>query len=230
MEALKRSTMIVTMFITILSVIIFGSNRSAYANSDAESEGRVRFQTGDLRIDFASDIHFGRHEIINEDMTLYARPLLTMDENDEHIEQFVSVTDTRGTMQGWSLRVRQNGQLTSTTETQRDTLVDAELSIVGTFATRELSTTGNVTHPNPSEVPAVFEITLDASGETSSLIAQAGVGQGSQNWLMQFGVPSGQGENIVNNNLRLFIPGTTPRDPVEYTTTLTWYIIHAPGN
>jgi hypothetical protein len=219
--------MIVTMFITMLSIITVGYNDLAYANNEVETEGRVRFETGDLRIDFASDIHFGRHEIINEDMTLYARPMLT---SEAEIEQFVSVTDTRGTMQGWSLRVRQNGQLTSTTQTKRETLVDAELSIVGTFATRELTTTKNVSHPNPSEVPAVFEITLDASGETSSLIAQAGAGQGAQNWLMQFGVASGQGENTVNNNLRLYIPGTTPRDPVEYTTTLTWYIIHAPGN
>ena len=224
METLKKNTLMGTIVMTILLVMLSAFSRVAHAYF---SDGRVRFRGGDIQLDFASDIHFGRHEIINEDMTLFAQPLLTAS---DPIEQFVSVTDTRGTMQGWSLRVVQNGQLTATTETKRKTLVGAELSIVGTFATRELSTTGVVSHPNPSEVPAVFEITLDPSGETSSLIAQAGVGQGAQNWLVQFGVPDGIGENTMNNNLRLFIPGTTPRDPVEYTTTLTWYLIHAPEN
>ena len=220
MRKLKKYLKLLTVFLLLLSSFSFSKRLEVIANEE-ESEGRVRFRSGSIILDFASDIYFGTHAIVNEDRTFYAR-----EPSGEAMTHFVRIIDTRGSVEGWSLRVRQNGQLTASDASVHTDLIDAQLSIVGNLSTRKESVSGVAAAGGPE----TFSIFLDASGASSSLIAAAGSGEGAGRWLIQHGGLDEINDERINTNIRLFVPGTTPREAVVYTTTLTWYLVHGPEN
>ncbi|MBQ0138970.1 MAG: WxL domain-containing protein [Kurthia sp.] len=191
-------------------------------NPDGPNPGTA----GPLSIDYASSIDFGLNEISNEDKTYYANPQ-TYDEGTDDTANYVQVTDRRGTNAGWSLSVKQNGQFKNET-TQNKELVGSTISLVD----------GTIASPTTNAVlPTTTAAKLDPTGTASSPIVSAAKTQGSGTFASSFGeletvkITSGDEEKdvIKNTGISLEVPGNTPKDAVDYTTSLTWILTDAPG-
>ncbi|MCL2558958.1 MAG: WxL domain-containing protein [Turicibacter sp.] len=180
--------------------------------------------SGPLSIDFASTFDFGVNQITNEDMTYYALPQLVRiaDSSGEYRLEprphYVQVTDSRGSNAGWSLQVRQNGQL-SYEDTLHDTLHGAQISVTG-VTPASIST---------AAAPSTHDFILDPEGAASNVMLAA-QGEGALTWIARFGALSEVDDELRNTNVSLFVPGATPKDAVVYTTTLTWILTDVPGN
>lgn len=181
---------------------------------------------GPLSIDYASSIDFGLNEISNEDKVYYANPQTYSGDVDD-TANYVQVTDRRGTNAGWSLSVKQNGQFKNDT-TQNKELTGSKISLVA----------GTVTSPTTNAVfPTTTVAELDPTGEATSPILSAAKTQGSGTFANSFGeletvkitVADEEKDVIKNTGISLAVPGNTPKDAVDYTTSLTWILTDAPG-
>lgn len=183
---------------------------------------------GPLSIDYASSLDFGTNRISNKDQVYFARAQAYQDGREE-TPNYVQVTDNRGTNAGWTLTVTQQEQLKSTTKTLNDELTGAQITLanptVKTYAK-------NVVAPNPSD-----NITLIPG--TASLVASAKAGAGTSTWENYWGSveevdetdESGATQKAkVTKDVALAVPGSTPKDAVEYQTELLWTLTDVPGN
>ncbi|KMT63151.1 WxL domain-containing protein [Paenilisteria newyorkensis] len=64
---------------------------------------------GALRINHVSDLNFGDVTLTGQKETLHAEKVKT--KTDQELPAFINVADLRGTGEGWSLKVSQNGEL-----------------------------------------------------------------------------------------------------------------------
>lgn len=175
---------------------------------------------GPLSIDYASSLSFGSNKITNKDAVYFAEPQKLKDGTVR--ANYVQVTDTRGNNGGWTLTVKQEGQLKNETTTNEE-LTGSVLSLTGGAA---VSNTTNVV------APTVSDVILDSAGAASEVMS-AKVGQGALTWLNVFGTLEDtqvEGETVKKNKaITLSIPGTTPKDAVKYTTNLTWTLSDVPS-
>ncbi|GMC09707.1 cell surface protein [Enterococcus thailandicus] len=175
---------------------------------------------GPLSIDYASSLDFGVQKITSKDQTYFAasQKYNTLDaEGNPSTEvkegpNYVQVTDNRGTEAGWSLKVNQEGQFTSTSGKE---LTGATISFKN----------GRVVTASDSGKPVGPEtIVLNADGSQSDVMA-ASVGNGAGTYLYTWGTATTASESI-----ELSVPGSTTKYAEKYSTKLTWTLTDVPGN
>ncbi len=127
---------------------------------------------------------------------------------------FVQVTDNRGTESGWTLHVKQNGQL--------KTAEDQELK-----AAQIRLNNGTIVTPSESPKPSNFKsaITLNPNG-AESLVMSAQEGEGAGTYLMSWG----DSLSAAVDSIELEVPGSTTKYAAKYSTTFTWLLTDTPTN
>lgn len=223
--------------------VTFHSSDSETPPIDPEKPGEVVdpgpiVQTeGPLRLDFVPRLTFGAQAISTNDQTYFANAQLFNSETPARAN-YVQVTDNRGTIAGWELTVKQETQFSNST-TQNKELKGAVLSLDKQWAN---STIGQ--QFQPTIMKDAIEINQIGA---SYPIATAERGKGNGTWAIQFG-SSGENDGeatlkpmlnadgsaltdpltkkplFKNEAISLFVPGKTLKDPVKYTTVLTWTI------
>lgn len=194
---------------------------------------------GPLRLDFVPKFTFGAQMISTEDQQYYANAQLFKSDTPARAN-YIQVTDNRGELAGWQLSVRQETQFRNES-TKNKELKGAILSFDKQWANSNMSK-----EYQPTIVKDAIKI---AQMGTSYPIAIAKKGNGSGTWTIEFG-SSGSVEGIENTLIpmlnadgkpltdatvgdkpmyknqavSLFVPGKTLKDPVKYTTILTWTI------
>jgi hypothetical protein len=164
---------------------------------------------GPLSIDFASSFQFGNQKITSETMDYYAN--LQEFSSGSRGPNYVQVTDKRGTQEGWSLSVVQNGQFKTA---ENDVLEGASLSISSGKAT---SVTDMLYAPTVTEAH-----TFVPDSEVNLVNAPEGKGMGT--WIYKFGADETEGATAVKLN----VPGRSVKLAKEYRTTLTWKLKNVP--
>ena len=199
--------------------------------------------TGDLRIDFVPQLNFSNYALSDKDMTYPVNAQLFKDQTGPR-GNFVQVSDFRPGSQGWTLQVRQETQFKND-QAKNPQLNGAVISFDKSWvnSTRDLK-----------GAPIVMKeiIRLNNIGETYNL-AEAKPGTGHGIWSIAFGASdenkTGQQNTLSprllkekpvldptfdnkqvheNSAVQLSIPGATKKDPVEYSTVLTWTIAELP--
>ena len=182
---------------------------------------------GPLSIDYASSLDFGVNKITNKDEVYYARAQQFKDGR-AATPNYVQVSDNRGNNAGWTLKVKQNGQFKAT-GTLNDTLTGSEVKLVSP------TVNSNSTAVFPT---AAATIELDPAG-TESLVMSAKVDQGAGTYSDRWGTVETVKETDKDGNevdaevtkaVTLSVPGSTPKDAVKYSTSLTWSLSDVPGN
>ena len=179
---------------------------------------------GPLSIDFAPELDFAINEISYED-EIYNAKLVNVKEEEEvdsetlskrrEVPNFIQVTDKRGTNDGWTLEVKQDGQFRNESTLNKE-LKGAQISLTKTIA---VST-------STAKAPTVnSQIDLDPTG-ASSKIMSASVNSGAGTWLAVFGAEQVDAKDAIT----LSVPGVTVKDSVFYFTNLTWTLTNTPGN
>lgn len=181
--------------------------------------------SGPLSLDYASSLHFGLNKISIKDETYYANAQEFKGTiAGEYRGNYVQVTDNRGTLEGWTLRVSQGGQFTSEAAKQYKVLNGAALEF----------TQGVPDSISRDEVisPTTYNFVLDPFG-ASSIVMTAAAGTGSGTWVDYFGSAEEmtiEGKRVQKNQaVRLSVPGATPKEAVEYRTVLTWSLTDTPS-
>ncbi|AMG51549.1 WxL domain-containing protein (plasmid) [Enterococcus gallinarum] len=189
---------------------------------------------GPLTIALVPTMNFGSQVISTTDMTynmVAERQQLTGTTGDENKVPYVSmaqVDDTRGTNEGWVLNV-------SLTEfeapnTQNKILKGAHISlhdpsirysIDDPAQMPEAHATGLELMPNEAGVPVMTAAPEKGAGKST-------VEWGNHDDLAQQ-IEDGA-EVVENAAIKLFVPGSTAKDAVTYTSTLTWELGLTPGN
>lgn len=166
---------------------------------------------GPLSIDFASSFQFGPQKITTITKDYYAK--LQTFKDGTNGPNYVQVTDKRGTQEGWTLAVTQNGQF--------KTAANEELE----GATLQLANGTTASIMDDSYKPTVVaQNQLTPSVESNLMTATKGKGMGT--WLYKFGADTTEGAQSI----RLSVPGKAVKLAKEYTTTITWNLKSAPAN
>ncbi|OQO72578.1 cell surface protein [Enterococcus faecalis] len=181
---------------------------------------------GPLSLDYASSIDFGKNKITNKDEIYYAEAQYlwnkdhTVRDESSARPNYVQVTDNRGTNAGWSLYVKQDQQLYNE-QTENKELKGSQIILSEGVAVSEAE---GISRPVTSEVSLV-------PGK-SSLIMKAEKNSGAGTWIERFGTIEEvqiNGEKLLKNKaIKLFVPGATPKDAVQYKSKLLWSLINVP--
>lgn len=196
---------------------------------------------GPLSLDYASSLDFGVQKITSSNQTYQAKAqhVKYKDGTEKDVPNYAQVSDNRGTLKGWSLSVKQNGQFTS--EKSNKTLTGATINFSNANINTNSESTASVLTPN---------FTLDAAG-ASQIVMGAKDGEGAGTFVYQMG----KAENIKENtdalasdgskdasgkdmsekrmesaDVTLKVPGGTQKMAEKYATTLTWTLTDAPAN
>lgn len=190
-----------------------------------DPEGPNPGTNGPLSIDYASSLDFGQNKITNKDQTYYANAQ-GFSEGElagEYRGNYVQITDNRGTIGGWTLTLKQEGQLKSESAKQYKELSGAKISLTNSMAK---SISEDVISP------IVTDVNLDPTG-ASTVIMSAKEGSGAGTWVDLFGNAEEMtidGKSVQKNKaVTLTIPGKTPKEAVKYTTKLTWTLTDVPS-
>lgn len=176
---------------------------------------------GPLSIDYASSFDFGQNKIANVDETYFAKAQEFYEGHlhGEYRGNYVQVTDNRGTLGGWTLSLKQEGQFKNNEAKKYKELVGAQISLSDSVA--ETISEGVVS-------PIVTNVQLDPEG-ASTVIMTAGEGAGSGTWVDRFGNAEAVNGEQKNKAVTLKVPGKTPKEAVKYMTKLTWTLADVPG-
>lgn len=201
--------------------------------------------SGKLRIDFVPQFRFtSLNKISDKDMVYPVNAQLFHDETKPR-GNFIQVSDYRGAAFGWTLQVRQESQFQNA-NTANSQLDGAFLSLDQSWVSSALGLDG---------VPSVSKevIRLDNIGATYNL-AEAHTGDGVGTWSISFGASEDNSHEMTstlspksdlsgnplldstfanqqiyeNNAITLSVPGATKKDPVTYSTVLTWILAELP--
>ncbi len=184
---------------------------------------------GPLSIDYASSLDFGLNKISNKDEIYFARAQSYKTEDTPSTANYVQISDNRGSNAGWVLKVKQNSQFTSTTETLNDTLIGAEITFDEPYVASNSSATEPIATKPVKLTPDGAECTLVTA------IATSGAGTWITKWgsvetIQEKDEDGNDVETEVTKDIHLSVPGSTPKDAVKYTTTLTWNLSDVPTN
>lgn len=183
---------------------------------------------GPLSIDFVSILDFGDNEISTQDKVYNAtaQALRFKDkegkESEKHVPLYAQVTDNRGTLEGWTLSVKQNGQLKSN-ENQAE-LQGAEISFKDTV----------LSSISQSKAPSIVttSFTLNPEGEIQK-VTEANEKEGAGSWATTFGEENNikdEDGRKVTESVQLAVPGKSEKLNDTYATTLTWMLTNQPAN
>jgi len=180
---------------------------------------------GPLSIDFASSLDFGKQKITSEDQHYLAsaQGYYALDENGTPSDtlvygpDYVQVTDNRGTLAGWTLKVKQDKQFTN-----------ADTGHVLDGAAITLTKANIVTASTAAKPTVAGDITLIPGQE--SLVMSATAGQGAGTYLTDWGTKDELTSDNTTSAISLFVPGSTTKYAEKYTTQLVWTLSDTPGN
>lgn len=173
---------------------------------------------GPLSLDYASSLNFGTQKITSVDKTYYAAAQKVKDKDGNEVERpnYAQISDNRGTLDGWALSVKQDGQFKTADGKE---LTGAKI----TFMNAQIASISESTEP--STVLTGFDLTADGTGAVSNVMA-AGKDEGAGTWVYRFGDESNQDQSI-----KLDVPGkTTKVKDAPYKTTIVWSLSDIPGN
>ncbi|MBL1229911.1 WxL domain-containing protein [Enterococcus sp. BWB1-3] len=201
--------------------------------------------SGKLRIDFVPQFNFTGHNKISDTDTVYPVNAQLFHDETAARGNFIQVSDYRGAALGWTLQVRQEMQFQNA-NTANSQLNGAVLSLDKSWTN---STQDKAAAPTVSKEV----IRLDNIGATYNL-AEAASGKGYGTWSISFGAsndnPLGLDSTLTpkvdaesqpmldssfgnkqmqeNSAITLSVPGATKKDPVTYSTVLTWILAELP--
>ncbi|HAP14493.1 MULTISPECIES: WxL domain-containing protein [Lactococcus] len=184
---------------------------------------------GPLSIDYASSFDFGVNAISAQDKIYYAKAQKYHASTLE-TPNYVQVTDNRGTLGGWTLKVLEVTQFhQGKPEAKYPDLKGAMLSLKKPEAVSENTDTA----PKPQEV-------IDLVPGKETLVAAADKGAGAGTWMIRWGsrlveqrTLNKEGQWVkesFNTDVQLFVPGKTFKDSTFYTTQLKWILSELPQN
>ncbi|MGX6971763.1 WxL domain-containing protein [Vagococcus lutrae] len=184
-----------------------------------DPEGKPQPGTpGPLSIDFASSFNFGENKITSKDETYYAELQKYKDKDtDQELREgpnYVQVTDNRGTLEGWTLKVKQTKQF-ETEDSHK--LEGAKITL----------TNGNInTVSESTPATAVDEIEIDNMNE-DLLVMSAKKDAGAGTFLTRWG-----DEDLTKSkeSVKLFVPGKAVKKKAQYRTSFVWTLTDVPGN
>lgn len=184
-----------------------------------DPEGKPQPGTpGPLSIDFASSFNFGDNKITSKDEIYYAGLQKYKDKDtDQELREgpnYVQVTDNRGTLAGWTLKVKQTKQF----ETDDSHKLDgAKITL----------TNGNInTVSESAPATAVKEIAIDKM-DADFLVMSAKKDAGAGTFLTRWG-----DEDLAKSkeSVKLFVPGKAVKKKAQYKTSFVWTLTDVPGN
>lgn len=191
---------------------------------------------GPLSIDFASSLNFGTQKISSTNETYYAYSQQVTNEQGvtSNKPNYVQVTDNRGTAAGWTLSVKQVGDLTTTDNVKNKTLPGAAITLDGMTAT---STTTDTLKPTVTD-----SVTLVPN--SAEVVTTAPVNGGEGTWVTRFGSSQTLFDDTAalsddgtttetinkNKNVSLVVPGAIAKSAANYQAVLTWSLSDVPGN
>ncbi|UQF37546.1 WxL domain-containing protein [Vagococcus lutrae] len=184
-----------------------------------DPEGKPQPGTpGPLSIDFASSFNFGDNKITSKDEIYYAGLQKYKDKDtDQELREgpnYVQVTDNRGTLAGWTLKVKQTKQF----ETDDSHKLDgAKITLIN----------GNInTVSESAPATAVDKIEIDNMNE-DLLVMSAKKDAGAGTFLTRWG-----NEDLAESkeNVQLFVPGKAVKKKAQYKTSFVWTLTDVPGN
>lgn len=175
---------------------------------------------GPLSIDFASSFDFGTHAVGTSGV-VYAAAQAGSDKdgNAASRDNYVQVSDYRGTFAGWSLNVTQNAQFKTADGTE---LKGAAITL-GNGAIQGKATS------NPADVSAASTTLVPGTASATILGATAGHGVGTN--LLNFGSADGvsNADKSVALDLGDSVNAASQR-AAAYTAQLTWTLSDTPAN
>ncbi|MDT2802030.1 WxL domain-containing protein [Vagococcus lutrae] len=184
-----------------------------------DPEGKPQPGTpGPLSIDFASSFNFGDNKITSKDEIYYAGLQKYKDKDtDQELREgpnYVQVTDNRGTLAGWTLKVKQTKQF----ETDDSHKLDgAKITLIN----------GNInTVSESAPATAVDKIEIDNMNE-DLLVMSAKKDAGAGTFLTRWG-----DEDLAKSkeSVKLFVPGKAVKKKAQYRTSFVWTLTDVPGN
>lgn len=179
---------------------------------------------GPLSLDYASSLDFGQNKITNSDQTYYAaaQGFSGGEIAGEYRGNYVQVSDNRGTSEGWTLSLKQEGQFSSESAQKYKVLDGAQIAFASAIAD---SNVVGVTPPTVSD----FSLVPDES----IVVMQATENAGDGTWIDHFGkaeLMTVDGQEVQKNKaVSLSVPGKTPKEATKYLTELTWTLSDVPG-
>ncbi|UQF71481.1 WxL domain-containing protein [Vagococcus lutrae] len=184
-----------------------------------DPEGKPQPGTpGPLSIDFASSFYFGNNKITSKDETYFAELQKYKDKGTEQElregPNYVQVTDNRGTLAGWTLKVKQTEQF-ETDDSHK--LEGAKITL----------TNGNInTVSESTPATAVDEIAIDKM-DADFLVMSAKKDAGAGTFLTRWG-----DEDLAKSkeSVQLFVPGKAVKKKAQYRTSFVWTLTDVPGN
>ncbi|MCU4733702.1 WxL domain-containing protein [Bacillus cereus] len=184
---------------------------------------------GPLSLDYASSLDFGINVISTKDEVYNVKAQKMKD--GRYVSNYAQVTDNRGTLEGWSLSVKQNGQFKSATDGKE--LKGAQI----TFKDGNLNSISE--SAKPKTVESTFVLNPDGIGNQTNVIV-AGAGEGAGTWIYRLGDEShikdaiDKSGKVLNykesDSITLEVPGKAEKMADSYKTTLTWTLTNTPAN
>ncbi|MEG2873724.1 WxL domain-containing protein [Carnobacterium sp.] len=182
---------------------------------------------GPLSIDYVSDFQFDTQLISGNDERYYSKLTTIADKdgsNQREVPNFIQITDNRGNNMGWSLSVRQNGQLTS--QTTNAELTGAAITIHN--LTSDAKNNDGSNGPVLASSAINNQFTLNPNGAVTPLLV-ASENQGFGTWVTLFG----ERDNPLipaDTAIELTVPGSAKKEKAHYTTELSWILSDEPSN
>lgn len=196
---------------------------------------------GSLRIDFVSDLDFGKVKIDEKNRQFNAKAQLFKGKTAAR-GQYIQLTDVREESSGWTLMMEQKKQFVTDDNNE---LTGAVLSYDNAWA--------NASHMTDDIKPDVTRGTLSLIPGESVIVAQAEKNKGWGVWTIEFGGSIGNGyaqketlypleddngKPIINTEFNkpdfgnravsLKVPSTTQILPKQYKTEIIWTIAKLP--
>ncbi|MGM9886796.1 MAG: WxL domain-containing protein [Lactococcus sp.] len=185
---------------------------------------------GALSIDFASSLSFGTQSISSNDATYFAHAQwISKDKNGNAVDitrpNYVQVTDTRGTWDGWTLTVSEASQFENAAG---EALTGAELTFSNGY-----------TEGTTSAVPSFVNTGTYVISTSATKILGAGQNEGMGTWVYGLGGNADYQENGGAHLSNIAVSTASPislkviagtNKSTSYSTQLNWSLTNAPGN
>ncbi len=194
---------------------------------DDEDDNGETGNTGDLRIDYVSNFKFGAQKISGSEQIFHAG-LVSVNNGNDLVPNFVQVTDLRGSGAGWSLRVEMTDafELMSVKEDGDASQIGRTLTGAEIIIENINASTNNV---DESELPVAEWIEL-GEGKDAQLLMQAEKGSGYGTHVAYFGEYLGLGEaETASTSVSLVVPGNVTKIEGTYKADILWTLSDTPA-
>lgn len=185
--------------------------------------------SGPLSIDYVSSLDFGINNISTQDRTYYAKSQKYKGLSLE-TPHYIQVTDNRGTLAGWSLKVVAVSQFYQEEKNAKHPILEGAM----------LSLKNPETLSNNKDVSPKAQEVFHLVPKKETVVATAEKGAGAGTWIIRWGDKLAEQSTLdkngktvkekFNKDVQLFVPGRTIKDAASYTTQLKWILSELPQN